>query len=66
MNPDSDADEKQKVGVVDFSTLDLFHLLQFFVSTRALIRRLMLSVWTSMHTRQSILELQSLQLRLLS
>jgi hypothetical protein len=32
MNSDSDADEKQKLGVVDISTLDLYRLLQFFAS----------------------------------
>ncbi len=31
MNSDGDTDEKQKVGV-DILTLDLFHLLQFFIT----------------------------------
>jgi hypothetical protein len=32
MNSDSNVDEKEKVGVVDISTLDLYRLLRFFVS----------------------------------
>jgi hypothetical protein len=32
MNSDSDADKKEKVGIIDISTLDLFRLLQFFIS----------------------------------
>jgi hypothetical protein len=31
MNSDSD-DEKEKVGLIDISTLDLYHLLQFFIT----------------------------------
>ena len=32
MNSDSNFDERRKVGVVDISTLDLYYLLQFFLS----------------------------------
>ncbi len=31
MNSVDNADEKQKAGFVDISTLDLYHLLQFFI-----------------------------------
>ena len=32
MNSADSADEKQKAGFVDISTLDLYHLLQFFIT----------------------------------
>lgn len=32
LNSDNDSDEKQKLGVVDISTLDIYHLLQFFIT----------------------------------
>ena len=32
MNSADSADEKQKAGFVDISTLDIYHLLQFFIT----------------------------------
>jgi hypothetical protein len=32
MNSDNNTSEKQKMGLIDISTLDLYHLLRFFIT----------------------------------